>query len=248
MTNYTYEELGRIANAVRNAWAANYNGGFLPGMSNHIFRTGTKAFEALQGDVIEIMGGDIFSGMPLTAIISMMDFGTEEAMRIQDGYAPFDMKPGFLKSPKAKMSKEGKKYLIIPFRHMTPGSTGPGKKMSAGVHRAAKKGISFKDQYGTKEDPSDFGLVNSRDYAWQNGPFAGMTNIVDPEKKHSVFLTMRVVSEKSAPNAWWHPGVEANDVIGATVDYVTPYIKEGLKIAAKADVVSKINEIFSHPV
>lgn len=262
MANYTYEELERIANAVRNVWAANYNGGILPGMSSQIYNTGNKAFDALQGDVIEIMGGDLFSGIPLRAIISMRDFGVEEAMRIQDGYGPFDMKPGFLKSPKAKEGKPDKdgkrsKYFIIPFRHMTEAATRPSKKMSPSVHQAAMnnlltgmKGTSFPEQMGTAQDPSDFGFVNSRGYEWQNGPYAGMVNTAETKegKKHSQFLTFRVVSEKSDPSSWWHPGVDSNDVIGATVNYVEPYIKEGLKRAAKAEVISKINEIFSHPV
>ena len=34
-------------------------------------------------------------------------------------------------------------------------------------------------QTGVKEDPSDFGLINSRGYEWQNGAMAGMTNIRD---------------------------------------------------------------------
>ncbi|MCK5613121.1 hypothetical protein KAR91_65210 [Candidatus Pacearchaeota archaeon] len=249
MPGYTREELGRIANAVRNVWASCYNGGFIQGMTKSINSTGAEAFLGLQGDVIEIIGSDsIFSGIPLTAIIAMGPEGVEEALRIQNGYGPFDMKPGFLKRPKAKTNKEGKKYIAIPFRHMTPGATGPGKKMSPSVHKAAMKkvdqGVKFSDQLGTKEDPSDFGMVNSRGYEWQNGPYAGMVNIRDEKGKHSQYRTFRMISENSAPNAWWHPGVQSNDVVGAVVDYVQPYVKEGLKMAAKAEVVDKIYEIF----
>lgn len=249
MANYAYEELFEIAKAVRNVWADTYNGGFLPGMSGRIGSTGDLAFEALQGNVIEVVGGGIFSGLPLKAIIAMKDFGHEEALRIQDGYSPFDMKPGFLRSPKARINKEGKKYFIMSFRHVTPKSTKTlGGRMTPSVHKAAKKGGSFEDQTGTKEDPSDFGLVNSRDYEWQNGAQAGMTNIRDDQGRHSQYRTFRVISENSDPNSWWHPGVDPNDVIGATVDYVQPYVEEGLKIAAKAEVINKINEIFSHPL
>jgi len=252
MANYTYDELERIANAVRNVWAANYNGGILPGMSKAINTTGDQAFAGLQGDVIEVIGGSLFSGLPLRAIISMGAEGIEEALRIQNGYSPYDMKPGFLRSPKAKQGKKGK-YFIIPFRHMTPKSTGIlGKKMSPSVHKASMRGEKFSEQIGTVEDPSDFGLVNSKGYQWQSGPYAGMTNIRDPEGRHSQFRTFRIVTDNpdnpSAPNSWWHPGVESNDVIGATIDYVTPYIQEGLKRAAKTEVIEKINEIFSHPL
>ncbi|UCE64929.1 MAG: hypothetical protein JSU85_08565 [Candidatus Zixiibacteriota bacterium] len=214
----------------------------------------------LQGNVIEIIGKDIFSGISLQAIIAMGVDGIEEALRIQDGYSPFDMKPGFLRSPKAKKSKEGKKYFIMSFRNTVPGGAGiAGKVMSPSVHKAAmnkmignqiQRGSRFSDQMGTKEDPSDFGLINSRGYEWQNGPYAGMTNIVSSKegKKHSVYRTFRVISEKSDQDSWWHPGMESNDVIGSTVKYVTPYIAEGLKRAAKSEVINKINKIFSHPI
>jgi len=244
MANYTYEELERLANAVRNTWASNYNGGMLTGMSNRIGATGDKAFEALMGDTIEVIGGGIFSGLPLRAIIAMKPFGHEEALRIQDGYAPFDMKPGFL----AAARKKGKKHFIMSFRHTTPGSTKTlGKIMSASIHKAAKQGITFPEQKGTPEDPSDYGLINSRGYEWQNGPHAGMTN-VNKGTPQSSYRTFRVISEKSAPSSWWHPGVESNDVIGATVNYVEPYIKEGLKRSAKAEAIEQIKQIFSHPM
>lgn len=255
MTNYTYEELERIAEAVRNVWASCYVGGFLPGMSKRIGTTGENAYLGLQGNVIEVIGGSLFSTMPLRAIISMKAEGVEEALRIHDGYAPFDMKPGFLRSPKASVHKDGRpkktKHFIMSFRQMTPGTTGiTGKAMSRSVHKAAKEGINFEDQLGTKEDPSDFGLVNSKGYEWQNGPLAGMTNAAatSEQKRHSQFRTFRVISEKSDPNSWWHPGQDSNDIIGATVSYVQPYVEEGIRRAAKAEVIEKINEIFSHPL
>ena len=87
-TNYTYEELERIAEALRSVWQDSYRGGWLPGMRSRIGDTGTKAFEGLSGDVIEVVGGSILSGMPLKAVIAMQDFAHEEALRIENGYAP----------------------------------------------------------------------------------------------------------------------------------------------------------------
>lgn len=244
MASYSYEELERLANAVRNTWAANYGGGMLPGMSNRIGGTGDKAFEALMGDVIEVIGGGIFSGIPLRAIIAMKDFGQKEALRIQDGYAPYDMKPGFL----AAARKKGKKHFVISFRHTTPGSTKTlGRVMPPAIYARAKKGDNFPEQMGTEEDPGDFALINSRGYQWQNGPYAGMINI-NKGTTQSSYRTFRVISEKSAPSSWWHPGVDSNDVIGATVNYVEPYIKEGLKRVAKKEVIDEMYKIFSQPI
>jgi hypothetical protein len=41
---------------------------------------------------------------------------------IEQGYDPFDMKKMLQTSNKVRVSKEGHKYLVIPFRHGTPGS------------------------------------------------------------------------------------------------------------------------------
>ncbi len=38
---------------------------------------------------------------------------------VENGLPSFDMKPGFLASPKAKVSKKGKKYLRIPLKSFT---------------------------------------------------------------------------------------------------------------------------------
>lgn len=245
MTNYTYEELEKIAEALRGVWQDCYRGGFLPGMRVRIGDTGVRAFQGLIGNVIEMQGGSLTSG-PLKAIIGMQGIkAAEEALRIENGYSPFDMKPGFLRSPKARTGKKGK-YLIMSFRHVTPGSTKTlGSVMTPSVHRAAKKGINFEEQLGTREDPSDYGLVNSKDYEWQNGALAGMTKVGG--KGHSQYRTFRIISANSAPNSWWHPGQQPNKVIDSTIAYAKPYIVEGLKVAAKAEIVEKIQGIFNKP-
>lgn len=46
----------------------------------------------------------------------------KEAEWIEEGYAAYDMLPGLLKGPKAKVSKSGKKYTVIPFKHNRPQS------------------------------------------------------------------------------------------------------------------------------
>lgn len=247
-TNYTYEELKNIAEALRSVWQDSYRGGWLPGMRSRIGDTGAKAFEGLSGDVIEVVGGSLLSGMPLRAIIGMQgEKAVEEALRIENGYGAFDMKPGFLRSPKARTNKDGKKYFIMSFRHMTSGTVGAmGPAMQPSVHKAAKQGIKFEEELGTKEDPSDYGLVNSKGYEWQNGARAGMTQIGGTRQRQ--YRTFRVISENSDPNSWWHPGQKPNKVIDATVEYARPYIEEGLRRGAKAEVVEKIQEAFMKPI
>jgi len=59
-----------------------------------------------------------------SALTSVVIHGTEASFRlegwlataIESGVDPFDMKPGMLASPKAKVSKTGNRYLNVPIR------------------------------------------------------------------------------------------------------------------------------------
>lgn len=58
---------------------------------------------------------------------------------VEQGFAGGDMRQWMLKSPKAKMGARGP-YLIVPFRHGTPGTTGRnvGPTMPTSIHEVAK--------------------------------------------------------------------------------------------------------------
>lgn len=49
---------------------------------------------------------------------------------VEQGAQAFDMKKGMLNSPKAKLTKDGRRYLIIPFRWATPSAQGGGAAFS----------------------------------------------------------------------------------------------------------------------
>lgn len=266
--NYTANQLELIAHAVRNLWASCYQGTILPGMNKGLGQTGAKAYaDLLNPDRVQIFGGEN-TGMDIQAIISMGEIGIEEAVRIRDGYAPFDMKPGFLNSRYAKTYKggenAGKKYFVMGFRHTTPGSSGrTGTPMAQDVYSRAKKGDKFPEQMGTKEMPGEGSKVKGasginvratvtsksmpEDYTWRNGILAGMTRSTQSGegKKHSGYRTFRVITENSPAGSWWHPGQDPNDVVGAVVNYVQPHIKAGLEQAAKKDVISMIEHAFN---
>lgn len=254
---YTYAQLEEIAQAVRSLWASCYQGTILPGMPKGILSTGAKAYsDLLNPDRVQVFGGSGTS-IPLQAIIAMGQEGMEEALRIQKGYAPFDMKPGFLKSPKAKTGKNGR-YMVLSFRHMTPGATTrQGGVMSTDIHKQAKKGETFKDsgigarsklkkaidiraeKFGSSETMQD-------DYTWRNGIYAGMTKATPHKgKRHSSYRTFRVISDNSNPSAWWHPGQDPNDVVGSVVNYVKPFVAQGLKQAVKKDVINMIQQAYN---
>lgn len=76
--------------------------------------------------------------------------GSKIASMIENGFEGGDMRTWMLKSPKAKTSKDGTKWLVVPFRHGTPGANGSssaagsgtlhvGSRMPPAIHRAAAK-------------------------------------------------------------------------------------------------------------
>ncbi len=62
---------------------------------------------------------------------------SEKVRFIEDGQQPFDMLDGLLKSPKAKISKTGSKYIVVPFDH----SPGKGSTSQGGMHGAAQQDL-----------------------------------------------------------------------------------------------------------
>lgn len=62
-----------------------------------------------------------------------------KAREIEDGRPARDLKRMLDTSLKTRVSKAGRRYLIIPFRHNTPGQTGHSSDMPDHVYAAAKK-------------------------------------------------------------------------------------------------------------
>lgn len=96
---------------------------------------------------------------------------------VEMGYSGGDMKEALLNSRNAKTSKDGKRYMVVPFRHGTPGTTGrsfgemggpdqrhggadgsdplspsAGRKLGRSIHRHAKRlgGTTSHPQHGTQ--------------------------------------------------------------------------------------------------
>ena len=75
----------------------------------------------------------------------------DQADQIEDGRPVRDLKEMLLTSQKARMSKAGKKYLIIPFRHNTPGNKALAPAMPQAIYdQALKMGKSSILSIGTR--------------------------------------------------------------------------------------------------
>jgi hypothetical protein len=185
----------------------------------------------------EDLTGEVFSTSPHGDII-------------EDGIKPYDMKPGLLASPKAKVNKEGKRWITVPYRHGTPGTSGL-QSMPKNVYSLAKNlGFSRRNNSlkafftGRKYEwsgrlketnqgqRSHFGSHPGSGYTWKSGQFSGMVRMGG--KGHTQYLTFRRVSENSDPRSWQHPGVKPRPIREAVVentrDEVLQLIRRGFEM------------------
>lgn len=143
---------------------------------------------------------------------------------IETGRAPRDMKKMLDTSMKVRVSKDGSRYLIIPFRHNTPGKIALAQAMPSDIYRKARK-LDVSSVIGMGSRPSGTGAISlktkkavtvpQRSYQWggrlpaglqdkaqsyhATDRYAGMVrfNTSAGKSKSSQYMTFRVMSEKS---------------------------------------------------
>jgi len=153
---------------------------------------------------------------------------------IEDGIEPFDMKAGLLASPKAKVGKDGKKYITVPYRHGTPGSVTMQAMPKSVYNLANNLGFSRRNgmikafftgrrytwngkltesTHGQRSHSGDHPGVG---YTWKTGQYSGMVRM--GKQGHTQYLTFRRVSENSDPRSWKHPGVMPRPIREAVIE------------------------------
>lgn len=162
-----------------------------------------KGLKSTRPEYIPAIRG-VFMESPLSGYIELV--GRFPVM-LEEGFSSFDMKDGFMKSPKKKETKDGNWYLTVPYRHRTSGNT---SVMPNSIKKHATK-LSDGDrlsqllvrQLGYEPQTSKTG------YAWENSKFDSLQRIVKEYSggaKRSQYMTFRRVSSKSDPKSWIHPG------------------------------------------
>lgn len=170
---------------------------------------------------------------------------------IENGKAPWDMKPMLLNGPKARVSKSGVKYNIIPFRHGIPSANSNShyQRMPKEIYKEVKglkvgqkissKNLALRSHVLNMNLQTGQALSEPVRYTHKASIHEGMTKVKDNsgKSKGNMYLTFRRVSENSDPQSWWHPGYRPHNITGAVVDYCKPRIEESLKKAAMMDLV-----------
>ena len=170
---------------------------------------------------------------------------------VEHGWEGGDMKAALLGGRSAKTGENGR-YVTIPFRHMTPGTTGRfGQPMGAShaksgtatreeaarlgrrIHRMAKElgaSTTHAGSSGTRwGDRLPAGQAPKLRGHHKTDIFAGMTKMSKTYAKgtQNQYMTFRRVSENSDPRAWLHPGIEARHLMRDAVKEI-PRIAERL--------------------
>jgi len=125
--------------AIQQAWIDNSKGAFKRASGSYI--------AAIEQGAQYPYAGDIFRG----AVINT----APHASAIEHGSRAWDMKKMLHTSSKARRSAKGKLYMIIPFRHGTPGSVSL-KPMPKAVYAGARK-LTTSRLTGTKQVDNQFG-------------------------------------------------------------------------------------------
>ncbi len=152
---------------------------------------------------------------------------------VEKGIRAFDMKPGLLNGPRARMSQDGYPYNIIAFRHGSPGAEGispmsvetyrevraiPQDQRMVRIGMGRRKNVhgdwvaqaTYRPGYGRSEggpSPETAGQGKWYQHQHRTGKESGMVRAGG--SGHSQYLTFRVVSAKSRSRSWRYPGIPA---------------------------------------
>ncbi len=170
-------------------------------------RTGTYLRSIEEGKIYPFMGDPFTGAVESTA---------PHAWWIDFGFPAYDMKPGLLASPKAKVSAKGKRYLVVPFRHGAPKkANAAGLTPDTGLDAMPKEIYNLARQLKHNSGSinlkgTEFEKVGWDKKHWKSSKFQHMSR--RGQMNHSQYLTFRIVSENSAPESWQHPGVKAKHI------------------------------------
>lgn len=163
---------------------------------------------------------------------------SEIAEALEDGYDAYDMKKGLLASDNAKTSKEGGRYVDVPFRHSTKKNPGRMQGMPSDIKRLVKNSMARERRAAKKEDrPAATrsrvtGDLPRKKPHWKDLKFGDERAAVLVQHKtgkHSdmirerhnrttTYTTVRRISENSDENSWMHPGFQGVKAVPRVMD------------------------------
>jgi len=243
--------VGQAAAFVRDTWQQVVMGTLqLPGARDPKVNIGLRK---LYADSIAVGPQAVSPG----SVVQRIHAAAQIAMDLENGRGPFDMKPMLLNGPKARVSKKGTRYNIIPFRHGAPSNYSPNSNampMPKGIYQQARElkasvrqGNAMK-WGGRLPATGTPGKNPTTGYQHKHDVYEGMVRIEKTYEKatQSKYLTFRTVSTNSDPKSWWHSGYQAHHIAQGVSEYCRPAVEEMIYAAAErdlADVIAKIGVV-----
>jgi len=142
---------------------------------------------------------------------------------LEMGHPSFDMKSGFLSSPKVKYTKKGNPYLTIPFRFATPTALGESSAFSGVMPKVIYNEVkkqTRREQLPLTSIPAQYHIpvnagirkeVKSGNYSRVTAK-TEMTSIYEGmQNTGNGYMTFRRVSLNSQAESWIHPGFQARN-------------------------------------
>ena len=177
---------------------------------------------------------------------------------VEEGVKRFDMKPGLLNGPKARMGENGP-YNIVFFRKGVPASKTI-TPMPRSIYQLAQKldkgevdkryrviGIGGAGPFTTanlkskiyKTETARLGSTPKKH--WKKGKDIYKGLVKTGSAKHTVYGTFRVVTKNST--GWIHPGVPASPVFKSITNKMQPEIKKILQEGLSQDILSGLKHL-----
>jgi len=180
----------------------------------------------------------------------------EMANRVESGWGAFDMKPGLLNGSKSKSTKDGGRYVTVPFRH-SPSSKEPTSGKMLGVPKIRTKGglipnpnrISdtalkqhlqkivkqyklnsiIKDASGNPMTGKVASIKGGNLHSYLQALTKYQALGASGKVSHSIFMTFRRLSTKSAarnPEGWVNPGYKGVHLFQNAENFINDKVRE----------------------
>lgn len=209
---------------------------------NQWVKLARQRFHTTASSYVSSIGDPVFRGAMVTITLRRDSPEGKLANMMEQGSEAFDMKPGFLRSPKAKTGKDkvgrsANKYITIPLRLKSSGSMGGSPPvMPSTIYRKASQ-LEIGGRLTLTKKYEGLGLrtrlsadlTRWQHYTWKTSPFqnivkvprfTGLVKLGLPRESAGMYMVFRRVSKKSDPSSWIHPGFKAANLVDTVVSKV----------------------------
>lgn len=154
------------------------------------------------------------------------------AKYFEEGWSGFDMKPGLLNGPKARTTKKGIKFNIIPLQQRPFSKDAPKPSTLVDTRNAIKQILKDKNIEKTVKE-IEGGATVTTFKGIENPMLKGLTQVSKQyqNRRQSQYFIFRMVTSKSDPSSWQHPGYQPGAQIFKELEF---YVRDNIDRIVKS--------------